>query len=245
MVTEIRDEIKVQDEVSSYYEEVRYQRSYSRLYHQWWIEKMLRLMGGDGLILDNGCGTGILSEMRRDIKAVGMDYSPGMLNHARRRMKDCLRGDSEYLPFRSESFDLVFARSLLHHLPHPEMGVAEMARVLKDGGRFVIADTHKSIVSLLPRRIAKKGKHFSSEHKDLSLKELLAHLEQKFKIESVCYFGYIAYPLLGFPDLVDFFHYLPFRVTVAKWLIRLDELISRIPLINCLSWGIMIAGKKR
>jgi len=75
--------------------------------------------------------------------------------------------------------------------------------------------------------------------------QALARLEEKFKIESVCYFGYIAYPLLGFPDLVDFFHGLPFGLTVANWLIRLDEWISRIPLINRLSWGIIISGKKR
>jgi len=245
MVSVKHDELKVQDEVSSYYEEVRYQRTYSRFYHRWWIEKMFRLLGGDGLVLDNGCGTGILSEMVQGKKIVGMDYSQGMLDRARKRLKDCIRGDSESLPFRDKSFDAVFARSLLHHLPRPEQGIAEMARVLKDGGRFVIADTHKSIVSLLPRSIAKKGKHFSSEHKDLSLSELRARLEEKFEIESLCYFGYIAYPLLGFPDLVDFFHYLPFRITIARWLIRLDGWISKIPLVNRLSWGVMIAGRKR
>jgi ubiquinone/menaquinone biosynthesis C-methylase UbiE len=183
--------------------------------------------------------------MKGDGKIVGMDFSQGMLGCACTRLKQCVRGDSELLPFKERSFDIIFARSLLHHLPNPEKGIVEMARVLKNGGRFVIADTHKSIISLLPRKIAKKGKHFSDAHKNLSLDELLAQLKDNFGIESVCYFGYIAYPLLGFPDLVDFFKYLPFKITVAKWLIRLDEWISKIPLVNRLSWGIMIAGKKR
>lgn len=44
-----------------------------------------------------------------------------------------LVADAESLPFKPESFDFVFTHDGLHYLPHPEKGIAEMARVAKIG----------------------------------------------------------------------------------------------------------------
>jgi SAM-dependent methyltransferase len=46
------------------------------------------------------------------------------------------------LPFRSASFDAVFCRSLLHHLPSLSQGVLEMFRVLRPGGVLVACNEH-------------------------------------------------------------------------------------------------------
>ncbi len=55
-------------------------------------------------------------------------------------------GVIEQLPFPDQTFDVVLSTLMMHHLPAPlkRQGLAEIARVLKPGGRLVIADfTHK------------------------------------------------------------------------------------------------------
>jgi ubiquinone/menaquinone biosynthesis C-methylase UbiE len=48
----------------------------------------------------------------------------------------------ERLPFADQTFDVVFSTLMMHHLPAPlkRQGLAEIARVLKLGGRLVIAE---------------------------------------------------------------------------------------------------------
>ncbi len=48
----------------------------------------------------------------------------------------------EQLPFADQTFDVVFSTLMMHHLPAPlkRQGLSEIARVLKPGGRLVIAD---------------------------------------------------------------------------------------------------------
>lgn len=48
--------------------------------------------------------------------------------------------DAEALPFDDESFDAVTCRIAPHHFPRPERFVAEVARVLRPGGRFGLVD---------------------------------------------------------------------------------------------------------
>jgi len=48
--------------------------------------------------------------------------------------------DAEALPFEDNTFDLVTCRLAFHHFPHPRQAVAEVARVLKPGGVFGLAD---------------------------------------------------------------------------------------------------------
>ena len=108
-------------------------------------------------VLDVGCGTGTLAlEVARRVgragRVVGID--PGSQQIARARAKAARRnaptefqtGVIEQLAFPNQMFDVVFSTLMMHHLPAPlkRQGLAEIARVLKPGGRLVIADfTHK------------------------------------------------------------------------------------------------------
>ena len=49
-------------------------------------------------------------------------------------------GDAEHLPFAAESFDLVTCSHSFHHYPHQQEAILEMRRVLRPGGRLMIAD---------------------------------------------------------------------------------------------------------
>lgn len=108
-------------------------------------------------VLDVGCGTGTLAlaaarRVGHAGRVIGLD--PGEQQIARASAKAARRhlpatfqvGVIEQLPFPAQTFDVVFSSLMMHHLPAPlkRQGLAEIARVLKPGGRVVIVDfTHK------------------------------------------------------------------------------------------------------
>jgi SAM-dependent methyltransferase len=107
-------------------------------------------------ILDVGCGKGTLAmEVARRWSAgrvAGIDPSTEQIARARRSAArrhlpiEFQVGVIEQLPFPDQTFDVVFSTLMMHHLPAStkQQGLAEIARVLKAGGRLVIADfTHK------------------------------------------------------------------------------------------------------
>jgi len=101
-------------------------------------------------VLDVGCGTGVLTcvAAQQAAEAVGIDAAPAMIEVARAKAaRQGLRMDFrtaliEALPFPEADFDVAFSTLMIHHLP-PEVkrtGLREVLRVLKPGGRFLVAD---------------------------------------------------------------------------------------------------------
>ena len=99
-------------------------------------------------IADLGCGTGeILCQLiNTDAhRLIGVDASPEMLEQARIKLPDTLKlelrlGEVENLPMRDREIDLAVMSMVLFHLVEPERSMAEVCRVLKPGGRFILAD---------------------------------------------------------------------------------------------------------
>ena len=79
-----------------------------------------------GRNLDNGCGIGLFCERLPEADIVGLDISAEMLRVAGTKSDRALLADSQNIPFADETFDTIFARSLIHHLPDPERGISEM-----------------------------------------------------------------------------------------------------------------------
>jgi len=107
---------------------------------------------GDHL-LDVGTGPGYLALAASRLvtpggAAVGIDASPEMIDRARtlaargRSEVEYLVATAESLPFDDDAFDVVVSRLVFHHLPGDvkEQALSEIARVLKPGGRLLIAD---------------------------------------------------------------------------------------------------------
>jgi len=97
-------------------------------------------------ILDVATGTGFtaFALASRAARVIGLDLTPRMLAEARRQARDreimWIAGDAEALPFVEDAFDAVTVRRAPHHFPHLRQAIAEMARVVRPGGRVGIVD---------------------------------------------------------------------------------------------------------
>ena len=100
-------------------------------------------IGAGNEVLDIGCGPGTASFIAKEsgaARVVGVDISAGMLEIARERAlgfagMEFLEGNALDLPVPAQSFDVVISNFGVIFAPDPARAVAEMARVLRAGGR--------------------------------------------------------------------------------------------------------------
>jgi SAM-dependent methyltransferase len=97
---------------------------------------------GDEQAVDVGCGAGALALALAPLvrEVVGLDRVPELLALARERAPGnatFVEGDATRLPFEQASFDL---GASMHHVRRPEAVVAELARVVRTGGRVLVVD---------------------------------------------------------------------------------------------------------
>jgi SAM-dependent methyltransferase len=103
-------------------------------------------------VLDVGCGNGfVLSRYARaGAEVYGVDITETGIDLCRKRFGFMgLQGDfrvanAEQLTFPDATFDCVSSVGVLHHIPNPERGFAEIRRVLKPGGLFVLMLYHRN-----------------------------------------------------------------------------------------------------
>lgn len=94
----------------------------------------------DSLLLDDGCGTGMLLQ-RLDSPVVGLDISPNLLKTAKEKLKieqSLILGDAEQLPLRNSVFDGVYAITLIQNTPDMAKTVTEIKRVSRPGGKIIV-----------------------------------------------------------------------------------------------------------
>ncbi|MBO8128593.1 MAG: methyltransferase domain-containing protein [Peptococcaceae bacterium] len=96
--------------------------------------------------LDAGCGTGrlALDLAGKGVSVTGIDTSEAMLAIARSKVQDqnkvqFLRGNMEAIPAASETFTLVIAFTSLEFTGQPEAAVRELWRMVRPGGRLIVA----------------------------------------------------------------------------------------------------------
>jgi SAM-dependent methyltransferase len=104
---------------------------------------LLRAAGAvDGLrVLEAGCGTGRMTEIlaRRGARAAGLDIDAAMLAVAAQHTSaPLILGDAAALPIRAATFDLAIAVTLCEFVDAVPAVFAELARVVRPGGRFIV-----------------------------------------------------------------------------------------------------------
>lgn len=109
--------------------------------------------GIDDHVLDVACGTGAVAialARRYACRVTAVDQSPEMLAEARRRIRgaglsariEVVEAHAEALPFPSGSFDGLTFTYLLRYVADPAATLAELARVVRPGGRIASLEFH-------------------------------------------------------------------------------------------------------
>jgi ubiquinone/menaquinone biosynthesis C-methylase UbiE len=100
-------------------------------------------------VLDVGTGTGVLLPFLGEAigpsgKLMAIDFAFKMLEQAKQRGKKAilLNASVEAIPFQADQFDRVTCFSAFPHFPDKERALFEMVRVLKKGGRLMVAHLH-------------------------------------------------------------------------------------------------------
>jgi ubiquinone/menaquinone biosynthesis C-methylase UbiE len=124
--------------------------------------------GPFGSALEVGCGTGffLLNLMQAGVarEAHCTDIAPAMVDRCVANgtaLGIAVHGrvaDAERLPYPDASFDLVVGHAVLHHLPDVEGALAEMRRVLRPGGRLVIAGEPTRTGDAIARRVKRAAR---------------------------------------------------------------------------------------
>jgi ubiquinone/menaquinone biosynthesis C-methylase UbiE len=111
------------------------------------LQALLGLLDTDWVVGDLGCGTGRMSESLAPFvgKVIAVDSSREMLAAARDRLRDydnveVREGRLEAMPLADAELDAAVLFLVLHHIVVPEEAIAALGRVVRPGGRVLIAD---------------------------------------------------------------------------------------------------------
>ncbi|GAA3726515.1 MULTISPECIES: bifunctional demethylmenaquinone methyltransferase/2-methoxy-6-polyprenyl-1,4-benzoquinol methylase UbiE [Flavobacterium] len=164
-----------------------------------WRKKVLKIVSDKKpkVILDIATGTGdlaILMAQTNAEKIVGLDISAGMLEVGKKKVEEkklsnvieLVLGDSENMPFEDNYFDAITVGFGVRNFENLEKGFAEILRVLKPNGVFVILET--SVPNKFPY---KQGYNFYS-------KNILPLIGKLFSKDNDAY-GYLSESAAAFP----------------------------------------------
>ena len=113
----------------------------------------------DQKILETGVGAAeniyLLNKKANNLEFYGNDIQNQMLMHSVRNLKEwniqanLYRSDAQFLPFKDESFDVVFHLGSINLFPDKKRAIDEMIRVAKPGTKIVIADESQKAEKLI------------------------------------------------------------------------------------------------
>jgi len=145
------DPQKYYDEFSKNYDSPR-----DRGYHAYLDEEEFSCIKdlAKGDVLEVGCGTGLIMQKIKTARSVtGIDISPGMLEHAKKRGLNVMLADATDLPFEDNSFDLIYSFKVLAHIPMIRKAISEMVRVTRPGGMIAAEFYNANSLRFLTKRL--------------------------------------------------------------------------------------------
>jgi ubiquinone/menaquinone biosynthesis C-methylase UbiE len=119
----------------------------------------------DARLLEIGCGMGtdLLQFARGGARCTGIDLTPRSVEITRHRFRvygaggDFMISDGERLPFRDESFDVVYSNGVLHHTPDTAGAIREVHRVLRPGGTAKVMLYHRHSLNYWFEIVVRRG----------------------------------------------------------------------------------------
>ena len=118
-----------------------------------WMPRLMEFEKFRGArLLEVGCGMGtdLLQFARGGARCTGVDLTPRSVEITRHRFRlygadgNFMISDGEHLPFRDDSFDVVYSNGVLHHTPDTAGAIREVHRVLRSGGIAKIMLYHRN-----------------------------------------------------------------------------------------------------
>ena len=122
-----------------------------------------KFQGADLLEIGCGMGTDLLQFARGGARCTAIDITPRSIQIARHRFEvyqksgSFLMSDAEHLPFRAESFDVVYSNGVLHHTPDTQGSIDEVHRVLRKGGTAKIMLYHRNSINYWIEIVLRRG----------------------------------------------------------------------------------------
>lgn len=149
------------------------------LFHRnrrWVMRRLVEKMRVDEPILDAGCGTG-LNLASLPSGSTGLDINPRNVELVRSRLPQhvVVEGDVERMPFEDDAFATVLCTEVLEHVPHPEVALQEIRRVLRPGGLLIGSVPARSLVWRL-RFLSSTCPHSEPFHNEYRIDEVRAML---------------------------------------------------------------------
>jgi len=110
-------------------------RLLSAFYRKWAINYV-----SNGALLDIGCGNGRFLKSMRELgwQVQGVEFNKKSVEQCRNDFLTVHHGDLSSAEFAQASFDVITLRHVIEHIPTPNELMAELARILKPGGRLII-----------------------------------------------------------------------------------------------------------
>lgn len=182
-----------------------------------------------GQILEIGAGTCWASSLIKlkfpfveiiatDISTVALEKGLKVCNLLNSNIRYYIAADVERLPFRGESFDVVFGAAIIHHLPNTRSGLLEIHRVLKKGGWYLgIMETGSSaLLKFILNRGFTPGKRRATE---LGITESIISFNEWLNL----------FRSVGFSSSIDIEKNLAYKLEYRWYLPLYYRIISYIP----------------
>lgn len=131
-----------------------------------WMPRLMEFEKFRGArLLEIGCGMGsdLLQFARGGARCTGIDLTPRSIEITRHRFRlyeanaNFMISDGERLPFRTESFDVVYSNGVLHHTPDTAGAIREVHRVLRPGGVAKVMLYHRNSLNYWFEIVLRRG----------------------------------------------------------------------------------------
>jgi ubiquinone/menaquinone biosynthesis C-methylase UbiE len=213
-------------------------------------------------LLDLGCGAGENSVYfsLKGARCTATDYSPGMVEKAVKLAAangvhiEARPMDAMEIEFPANTFDIVYAANVLHHLPDPMRALREIWRVLEPGGKLCFWDPlkHNPVINVY-RRVAKDVRSKDERPLDIKITKCVKSLFSETAYDTFWLATLWIFLRFYFIERVDPNNERYWKKIIAESerlepaylrLEKFDRLFKKMPFMKRLAWNIAVVATK-